>query len=159
MFALPKMTRFISTELELSLDIPQDWKPGQTQTFQLVLLAPEEGNYQANIGFNYKTLEPPTLPALYNLYQETSRQQAQKYQKYRQTRLEEISIEGNKGYLRTFEWETTDGAHYFSQIQAGILIAADQPTILSISASSLKQFEAKYIPLLENAIRSLKFGL
>lgn len=149
---IPAMIDHYVNNLGLSMELPVGWNATtENPAFTFLLLAPEESDYSANLGFNLNYLEPPTLETLDEQYEIATNEQAT-YPEYYQSHHEVLDIDGNPTHLWKYEW-AENGMH-FSQIQA-IMFHEPIGAMYVLSGASLKQHENKYIPILEYVIRNL----
>jgi hypothetical protein len=142
-------------ELGISLSAPEGWQAGGTSDFQLFMAAPPDHDFRANIGFNVVQSTNATPQMLDAEIANLDQQQAQQYKNYRQAAVVTNDIDGRPARLQFYEWLHEQSNTQLSQIRG--LILRDPNTLYVISASSLKQLEANYIPLMQKVINSIKF--
>lgn len=150
-----KLFRVNLTNIGLSIEAPEGWQAGGTADFQVLLAAPAEQDYNANLGINQIQSRNATVEMLENELNNIDQQQAQQYQSYKQTALKKETVDGAPARLQFYEWLHPESGLFFSQLRA--LILRDPDTLYVVSGSSLKQLEKQYIPLMEHLISSIKF--
>jgi hypothetical protein len=153
--ANPKLFPVNVPELGISLSAPEGWEAGGTNDFKLLIAAPPDHDFRANIGFNVVQSTNATPAMLDTEIGNLDRQQTQQYKKYRQTAVLSENIDGKPARLQFYEWLHEQSNNQLCQIRG--LILRDPSTLYIISASSLKQLESKYIPLMQKVINSIKF--
>lgn len=142
-------------ELGISLTAPEGWEAGGTGDFQLMLAAPPNHDFRANLGINIIKSTNATPEMLDTELANLDRQQAQQYQNYRQNAVLSEDIDGRPARLQFYEWLHAQTDTQLSQIRG--LILRDPSNLYIISATSLKQLEGDYIPLMQKVINSIKF--
>jgi len=152
---LPEMYRYFDKDLQLTIKIPQGWHPAVNEAFKLIIFAPLQDNYQANLGLNLNQLEPATLPSLKELF-EQAQQQQKRHKYYQLTRFEPLQIDGCDGFLQGYDWLDESSQLHFSQLQVAVLLNPPDPSILSISGSSLMLYKTEYLDVLEKMINSIQ---
>jgi hypothetical protein len=153
--ALPPMSSYFNQELQLSLEAPSNWVAGSTGEFQLMLMAPPEKEYRANLGFNVRALDPASQAELDKIIRESQKKQADTLADYRLNRDATFMLDNRPTYMRFYEWKDPGLGLHFSQLQALVLVSED--TVYTIDGSSLKELEDKYLPILEHMVSSIRF--
>lgn len=146
-----------SDELKITVEVPDGWQTTSNEDFQLLVLAPSEADYRANIGFDLTKLESNKLAEITQMLEQSRQEQEANYAEFEQTGLKEINLNGHRGYLRYYNWFYEESNLHFSQIQAFVFVAPNVPIVLGASGSCLQQYAQKYLPILEDIIVSVKF--
>lgn len=147
------MASFTDTVLGLHMDVPVGWEAQRTEQFTLILFAPAQDGYRANLGVNEGRLDPPTPDNLKKLIVDSEAEQQSTYNQYRTLSRRDVTIDGHTAHIRHYEWSDTGTGLTFSQLQAFILV---EPHLYVIDGSSLKQHADSFIPQLEQIVTSIR---
>ncbi len=139
----------------ISLEIPPDWQANPAEQCLVQIFAPKENNYSANLCFNLYPEEPVSPNLMQELMAGSAQQQAQTLPEFKQTRLESLAIGGKPALMRQYAYRYAEVGGHLVQLQALVLV--DPARLWVITASSLEELAPKYLPLIEEIIKSLTF--
>jgi hypothetical protein len=142
--------RFADHDVGLEMSIPHGWTAAATEDFPLVLLAPEDHGFRANVGVRPGVLDPPTPETFEELVQRTKA--------VRQDQLPEFVVvaervgpqAGCPGWQLRATWE--DGGLQLTQITQ--IFVAEPARLFEVTATCLKTVEQEYLPFFRQILDS-----
>lgn len=145
-------TSFYHKELNVSIKVPTSWEIGNNEDFQLILIAPVDDGYRANIGLNIyeftggdrAQFEKAILTSKENLETE--------YRNYKMLQEDQIWIDGLPAYHQRYEWTTEQDAHFVQTLT--LIFVPDR--LYEMNGTSKAGLGEKYLDLLEEIITSLR---
>jgi hypothetical protein len=155
MAELPKMQSYFDHELRISLEMPESWTTTSTEVFALVLLAPEQDGYRANLGFSRNELAVPDPERLEEIIAETKEDQKVEYTAFQQTEEKRFWQDGLPAYWQCYEWQPEENDLHFSQIFS--LIVAGPDLVYDIHGATLKHLEDRHIPIFRHILHSIRY--
>ncbi len=153
--ALPLMKAYFDQELGLSLQMPVDWEAAETNEFPLVLLAPPEDGFRANVGFGISALHPTTPEHLQQVITRTRQDRQRDYENFEFINEARFMQTGYPGHIERYSWTLETNGAALEQVFALILTTPD--TMYNIHGTTLRQYTAQYLPIFEHIIFSIRF--
>lgn len=152
---LPPMKAYFDQELRLSLQMPATWDAAETIEFPLVLLAPPEKGFRANVGFGISALHPTTPDHLQQVIARTRHDRARDYEQFEFIREMRFMLAGFPGHLEHYRWTLETNGVGLEQIFALILTGPEG--LYNIHGTTLQEHAAQYLPIFEHIIFSIRF--
>lgn len=146
---------YYDPDLSVSLEMPMDWEAAANDPFPLILMAPPEGDFRANLSFSVQVLEPPTPEHLQQLIDQTRAERRQSFAGFEPVSEERLMQDNFPAHLEVYHW-TMDGSGVpMTQVFALILTAPE--ALYSLHATCLRGLESHYLPVFRGIIQSLRF--
>ena len=136
------MVSYFHKEFSISLLKPEDWKIESKDIFPLILFAPKESGFSANIGFIKSQLHPPSSEHLRKKIAEIKQNQKLQYANFAQIYEKEIWLDSYPAYFQQFEWTSKKYNKNLSHIFG--LIMTGEDALFEVNASSLKELSKNY---------------
>jgi hypothetical protein len=146
---------YYDASVGVAMEIPAEWDAGSTPDFALILVAPEEQGFHANLSFTVSPFNPPTQERLRDLIEDTRQDREENYPKFSVLREERMILDQCPGYIETYHWEMEDTKVPFFQLYA--LVLAGQDALYTLHGTSLRALEQVYEPLFRQMIASIRF--
>jgi hypothetical protein len=146
---------YYDANVGVAMEIPAEWDAGSTPDFALILVAPEEQGFNANLSFTISPFDPPTQDRLRDLIQDTRQDREENYPKFSVVREERMIQDKCPGYIETYHWELEETNTPLFQLYA--LILAGQDALYTLHGTSLRSLEDSYEPLFRQIIASIRF--
>ncbi len=150
------MTKYyISEEANIGLQLPDGWTVSHNENFPLIVLAPKEDSFRANMTFSIRELKPPTQE---NFEQKIATARADREQDYKGFDLlseEKWMQEDFPAYSEVYHWNADQDNTPLTQIFALIMTGPD--ALYSVHGTTLRSLEASYIPHFKAILKSLTF--
>lgn len=147
--------KYHDTEVGVALEIPAEWNAGSTPDFALVLFAPEEQGFQANLTFTLSPFHPPTHERLWGLIQDTRQDRMDAYQGFTLIQEERMIQDQCPGYIETYYCEMDDT--HLPLFQLFAIILAGEDALYTLHGTALRSTQAVYEPLFRQMIQSIRF--
>ncbi|NJL12921.1 MAG: DUF1795 domain-containing protein [Microscillaceae bacterium] len=142
------MQKYTLSSMGISFEIPEDWKIRENPDFPLILFAPEEKDYQANINFRWhrqSVLNPDEFEALAT----QAHHQLSQLAHYEEKQKQKIFLSNLPAYLLSFSWKMDESPFVrFSQLH--ILTATGPQNVLEINAATLYDLAPKHFPVFKS---------
>lgn len=150
-----QMMNYYDEKLSISLSVPETWRVGENESFELFFIAPEDGGYRTNLGFSIMNGKGELNAEIFMGIIERSRaNQAREYPQFEEMLSKKTSVDGRPTWLQQYQWVDPDSQTHFAQILC--LIAASPSTIIEINGATLKGMEADYLPVLIEMVESIR---
>jgi hypothetical protein len=150
------MTQTYSNEtINIELKMPDKWKHSYSEQFPVILIAPKELGYQANITFSVRDLKPPTQKHFEALIQSTREERMRDYTGFELVEELRWWHEGFPAYREIFHWNTEE--RNIAITQMFVLIMTGPDALFSIHCTALRELESSYLPMFQAIIESLEF--
>lgn len=150
-----RMKAYFDQEMGLSLQMPSDWDAAETNQFPLVLLAPPEDGFRANMGFGVSPMNPPTPEHLQHIITRTRHDRQQDYDHFEFINEARFMHRGFPGHIERYRWTLDNTGAALQQVFALILTGPD--ALYNIHGTTLEQHADKYVPLFEQIVYSIRF--
>lgn len=142
--------RFADYDVGLEMSVPIGWTAAAAADFPLVLLAPDDHGFRANIGIRTGALDPPTPEAFQDLTRRTKAA--------RQAELTGFTVvaervgpqAGYPGWQLRATWD--DGGQKVTQITQ--LFVVEPARLVEVTATCLEESERSYLPLFRQVLES-----
>jgi hypothetical protein len=149
------MKAYFDQALRLSLQMPIAWDAAETSEFPLVLLAPPEDGFRANVGFGVSSLHPTTPEHLQQVINRTRHDRAQDYEQFKFINEARFTQTGYPGHIERYRWTLETNGAVLEQVFALILTSPDG--LYNIHGTTLHIHAAQYLPIFEHIIFSIRF--
>lgn len=142
--------RFADHDVGLEMSLPLGWAAAATDEFPLVLLAPEEQGFRANVGVQVGVVDPPTAEAF------QARTEATKAARRAELPGFEVVAErvgpqvGHPGWQLRATWDA-DGLELTQITQ---LFVVEPARLYEVTATCLQGTEKTYLPLFRQILDS-----
>lgn len=137
----------------ISFEIPEDWKIKENPDFPLILFAPEEKDYQANINFRLHRQAVPNPEVLEALARQAHHQLSQ-LAHFEEKQKQKFFLSNLPAYLLSFSWKMDETSFaQFSQLY--ILTATGPHAVLEINAVTLYDLAPKHFPVFKSFLQSM----
>ncbi len=146
---------YFDPDLMVSLELPDDWETGATDDFPLVLLAPADHGFRANVGFSQRALDPPTKDGFVAAIEQLKSEQERDFAGYELVGERRHVQDNCPAYLVRCRWDLDEGSTRVAQIAA--LYAAGPERIVEVHATALAELESEYLPVFQQVLDSLRF--
>ncbi|MEM7797618.1 MAG: hypothetical protein AAF633_00385 [Chloroflexota bacterium] len=150
-----QMVNYFDKKLSISLSVPETWRVGENEAFDLFFIAPEDEGYRTNLGFSILKGEGELNAEIFmGIIERTRANQAQEYPQFKEMISRKTNIDGRPTWLQQYQWVDSDSQSHFAQILG--LIAANPQTIIEINGATLKEMEGEYLPILIEMVESIR---
>ena len=146
---------YYDSNIGVAMEIPAEWDAGSTPDFALVLMAPEEQGFKANLNFTISLFNPPTQERLLGFIEDTRQDREDSYPGFSVLREERMIQDQCPGYIETYHWELEDTNLPIFQLFA--LIMAGTDALYTLHGTALRSLEQMYEPLFRQMIASIRF--
>jgi len=146
---------YFDPDIAVSLEMPADWEAAATEHFPLLLMAPSEQAFRANLSFSVETLDPPTPANLQLMIDQTRADRRQTFEGFQLVSEQRMMQDNFPAHIEYYHWNM-DGSHIpMTQLFALILTAPD--ALYGLHGTCLQSTEDTYLPIFTAIIRSLRF--
>lgn len=148
---------YFDPDLRLSIELPATWDIGSTDEFPLVLLAPDEGGFRANVGFSDRAIDPPGKHGFTAAIEQLKTEQADDFDSYELAGERRLVHDGRPGFMLRCRWDLEHGPTRVAQIAA--LYAVSDERLVEVHCTALAELESSYLPAFHALLDSLRFIL
>jgi len=142
-------------DLMVSIELPDDWDIGSTDEFPLLLLAPIDQGFRANVGFSQRALDPPTEEGFLAAIDQLKTEQARDFDGYELVGERRHVQDGWPAYLVRCRWDLEEGPTRVAQVAA--LYAVGPTRIVEVHSTALVALETSYLPVFQQILDSMRF--
>lgn len=146
---------YYDASVGVAMEIPAEWNAGSTPDFALILVAPEEQGFHANLSFTVSPFNPPTQERLRDLIEDTRQDREANYPGFTVLREERVIQDKCPGYIETYHWEMEETGVPLFQLYA--VIMAGEDALYTLHGTALRSLERAYEPLFRQIIGSIRF--
>lgn len=138
----------------VALDVPDGWDVAASETFPLLLVAPEADGFRANLGVSVEQFEPPTPEHLDARIEATKRQCADQLDGFAVVGERRRPQDGWPGWLMRSTWLLDDGRPVTQMI--GMWVTGPR-RLHEVHATTLRADEEANLPVLRAVVDSMRF--
>ncbi len=146
---------YYDPDIALSLEMPTDWDAAATDQFPLLLIAPPEQDFRANLSFSVQEFDPSTPEHLQWVIDQTRADRSRTFVDFQLISEQRIMQDNFPGHLEHYHWTMDDSGLPMTQLFALILTAPN--ALYGLHATCLQATENRYVPIFMNIIHSLRF--
>lgn len=150
-----KFKSYYDEDLGISLEMPVKWGIIEHDVIPLVVMAPMEKKFQANMTFIIKELELATPEAMQIVVESARNDRIESYDNFELVHEERLIIDNSPAHIETYHWTMDNTGIPLTQLFALIFIGND--VLYSIHATCLRKLEETYLPRFEHVVKSLRF--
>lgn len=150
-----KVKSYYDEDLGLSLEMPKKWMIVENEHIPLVIAAPPEKKFQANMTFVMRDIEIATPEAMQVVVDSARSDRMESYDNFELVQEERLIIDNSPAHLEHYHWTMDNTGLPLTQLFALIFIGNDM--LFSIHATCLRKLEEKYLPRFEHVVKSLRF--
>ena len=142
--------RFADHDVGLEMSVPHGWTAAATDEFPLVLLAPEEDGFRANVGVLVGELVPPSPEGLQARIEATKATRLAELPRFQVVAERAGPQAGQPGWQLRATWE--HGERELTQITQ--LFVAEPERLYEVTATCLRPLESVYLPVFREILDS-----
>jgi hypothetical protein len=146
---------YYDPDIAISLEMPLDWDAAASDQFPLLLLAPPQDNFRANMSFSVQELDQPTPEHFKAVIRQTHADRRRTFTDFQLVSEKRILQDNFPGHIEHYHWTMDDTHIPMTQLFALILIGPD--ALYGIHATCLRDTEQTYLPIFNAIIHSLRF--
>lgn len=151
-----KFKSYYDEDLGVSLEMPVKWAIIEHDVIPLVIMAPVEKKFQANMTFVVKELEIATPEAMQIVIESARNDRMESYDNFELVHEERLIIDNSPAHMEYYHWTMDNTGTPLTQLFALIFIGNDM--LFSIHATFLRKLEDTYLPPFEHIVKSLRFS-
>lgn len=144
--------------LGISLLVPPPWQRARTDQVPLVFIAPVEAGFRSNLGFMRAPPDPAAPPPAEALAAAIARAHAERsaeYPGFMEIAARHLVVDGRAAFLQRYRWHPPEVPQPFAQLFG--LVVTDDHGLLEINGATLDSLAARFLPLFEEIVRSIRF--
>ena len=142
--------------LEVALEVPEGWEVTSSEEFPLLLLAPVEQEFRANVGVNRSPLDPPTVEHLADVVEEVRAKRAAEGRTVVLEGERPLVQDGAAGWLLRSRWLPDEPPVEVVQIAGMFLTDAGQ--LYQVHCTTLAATAEVHLPAFKAVLDSLRFS-
>lgn len=146
---------YYDDDIGVSLQMPTNWEAGATDQFPLILMAPPENGFRANLSFSIKDLNPPTPEHLQQTIDAARASRQDSYDGFELVSEQRVMIDNFPGHIERYHWTMDHTGQAMTQLFALILTGPD--ALYGMHGTCLRDAEDTYVPAFESIIQSMRF--
>ena len=146
---------YFNDDINIQLNMPDDWTTAKNEQFPLILFAPQENDYRANMTVSVRELKPPTQEHFEELIKKTRIEHEQDYKGFDLIEEDKWMQDEFPAYQEVYHWNSDEEDIPLTQIFALIMTGTD--ALYSIHCTTLQSLEATHLPQFKAIIKSLEF--
>ncbi len=146
----PPLDRFADPDVGLEVPVPRGWVAAATDDFPLLILAPEDDGFRANVGVLVGVLVPSTPEAFESRVAATKAERAARLPGFHVVAERTGPQAGNPGWQLRATWDM-DGR---TLTQVTQVFVAPPARLYEVTATCLQQAEQAYLPVFRSMLDS-----
>lgn len=146
---------YFDPELRVSIELPAGWDVASSDDFPLLLLAPLDHGFRANVGFYERSLEPATVAGFVATIEQMKAEHERDFDAYEMVGERRAVQDGRPAHLVRCRWDHDDPAVRLSQVSA--LYAEREDRLVVVYCTALAEREGEYLPQFQRILDSLRF--
>ncbi len=146
---------YFNDDLNIQLELPEGWTTSKNEQFPLILFAPAENDFRANMTVSMRELKPPTQAHFEDLIHKTRVDHEKDYAGFSLIEEEKWMQDEFPAYQEVYHWNSDDNNIPLTQIFALMMTGPD--ALYSIHCTTLRSLEATYLPQFKAIIKSFEF--
>lgn len=123
--------------LGLALQAPATWSRGEHPAFSLLLLAPPERGYRANVGFSAKAIDPPTEDRFRSVVDATLEVHARTYEGHEELGRGFVEVGGRAGVAVHYRWRPAGLGRLLDSLLVAVPTGPDRFVEIDASAEAV----------------------
>jgi hypothetical protein len=146
---------YFSDDVNIQLEMPKSWTTAKNEQIPLIIFAPQENDFRANMTVTMRELKPSTQEHFEDLIRKTRVDHEADYKGF--TLIEEAKWmqDDFPAYQEVYHWNSDEDNIPLTQIFALIMTGPD--ALYSIHCTTLRSLEATYLPPFKAIIKSFEF--
>jgi hypothetical protein len=141
--------------LGVAIGVPDDWEVDSSEEFPLLLLAPVDHDFRANVGVSRTELDPPTPEHLAEVVERVREERAREKRVVHLEGERPIVQDGASGWMLRSRWELEDAPVEVIQISGLFLTPAG--LLFQLHCTTLSEAAETYLPVFRDVLDSLRF--
>jgi hypothetical protein len=146
---------YFNEDVNIQMELPEGWTTSKNEQFPLILFAPQENNFRANMTFSIRELKPPTQEHFEDLIGKTRVEHEQDYKDFALIEEEKWMQDEFPAYQEVYHWTSDEGDIALTQIFALMMTGPD--ALYSIHCTTLRSVESTYLSQFKSIIKSFEF--
>ena len=146
---------YYDADVGLSLEMPTDWDAAASDQFPLLLIAPPEQDFRANLSFSIQELIPPTPEHFRLIIKETRADRRRDFVDFELFSDQHILQDNFPGHIEQYHWKMDETHVHMTQLFSLILTGPD--ALYGLHGTCLQSTEDHYLPIFIAIIRSIRF--
>jgi hypothetical protein len=142
-------------DLGVAIAVPDGWEVTSSDEFHLLLLAPVDHDFRANIGVSRSELDPPTPEHLAEVVDRVREERAREQRTVHLEGERPVVQDGASGWMLRSRWEVEDAPVEVIQISGMFLTPAG--ALFQLHCTTLSEAADTYLPVFRDVLDSLRF--
>jgi hypothetical protein len=142
-------------EIGLELDVPDGWDIERSDELPILLMAPTESGFRANIGVSTGPLVPPSAERLAEVVAQAKQLRAETAEGYEIEDEWRLLHEGAAGWIVRARWKLDEPA--ITVVQVSALFLTRSGTLYQVNCTALADLASDYLPAFAEVLESLHF--